>query len=59
MEPEGQLFPMCMPPGGENAMFDWDKAKGKLERVGFRYCYTWPVYRRALEQLQMPEFANP
>lgn len=36
--------------GPFNSMFAWDEKKGRNERVGFRYCYTWRVY---LEQLQM------
>lgn len=30
-------------PGPFNSMFAWDEKKGKLDRVGFRYCYSWGV----------------
>jgi hypothetical protein len=39
-------------PGPFNSMFAWDAKKRKLDRVGFRYCYTWRVYRTLLEELQ-------
>ena len=39
-------------PGPFNSMFAWDKAKGKLDRVGFRYCYTWHVYLEQLRELK-------
>ena len=40
-------------PGPFNSMFAWDKAKGRLDRVGFRYCYTWRVYLEQLKLLQI------
>ncbi len=33
-------------------MFAWSEKKKKLERVGFRYCYTWRVYLEELRRLQ-------
>ena len=39
-------------PGPFNSMFAWDAKKGRNERVGFRYCYTWRVYVEQLKQLQ-------
>lgn len=33
-------------------MFAWDEKKQKLDRVGFRYCYTWGVYLDQLKKLQ-------
>ena len=38
--------------GPFNSMFSWDEAKGKYERVGFRYCYSWRVYLEQLRELQ-------
>ena len=40
--------------GPFNSMFAWDEKKGRNERVGFRYCYTWRVYREQLHMLQVP-----
>ena len=31
LAPTGQLFPMCMPSGGDDAVFDWDPAGGVCE----------------------------
>ncbi|KAL3913620.1 MAG: hypothetical protein SGPRY_007917 [Prymnesium sp.] len=39
-------------PGPFNSMFAWDEKKQKLDRVGFRYCYTWGVYLDQLKKLQ-------
>ena len=33
-------------------MFAKSEATGKLERVNFRYCYAWSVYREALGEMQ-------
>ena len=33
-------------------MFAWDAKKRKLDRVGFRYCYSWSVYLGMLRELQ-------
>ena len=38
--------------GPFNSMFAWDAKKGKNERVGFRYCYTWRVYLQQLREMQ-------
>ena len=38
--------------GPFNSMFAWDAKKGKLDRVGFRYCYSWSVYLGMLRELQ-------
>jgi len=38
--------------GPFNSMFAWDAKKGKVDRVGFRYCYSWGVYAAMLRQLQ-------
>ena len=38
--------------GPFNSMFAWDSKKGRNERVGFRYCYTWRVYLEQLQRLQ-------
>ena len=38
--------------GPFNSMFAWDAKKGRNERVGFRYCYTWGVYLAQLEELK-------
>jgi len=39
-------------PGPWNAMFALDEKKGKLERVNYRWCYSWKVYRAALGEMQ-------
>ena len=38
--------------GPFNSMFAWSEKKKKLERVGFRYCYSWSVYLGMLRELQ-------
>ncbi|KOO30756.1 hypothetical protein Ctob_011571 [Chrysochromulina tobinii] len=39
-------------PGPFNAMFERGKKTGRLERVPRRKCYTWSVYRRALDEMR-------
>ena len=39
-------------PGPFNSMFAWDAKKGRLDRVGFRYCYTWRAYRGLLLEMR-------
>ena len=38
--------------GPFNSMFAWNAKKGAVDRVGFRYCYTWKVYLEQLKLLQ-------
>ena len=38
--------------GPFNSMFAFDPKKGRTDRVGFRYCYTWRVYLQQLKTLQ-------
>lgn len=39
-------------PGPFNAMFERGTKTGRLERVPRRKCYTWSVYRRALDEMR-------
>jgi len=38
--------------GPFNAMFAWDEKKNRLDRVGFRWCYTLDVYVAELRKMQ-------
>lgn len=40
-------------PGPWNAMFALDPKKGRLDRVSYRWCYSWAVYRAELRRLQV------
>jgi hypothetical protein len=39
-------------PGPWNAMFTFDPKKNRLDRVSYRWCYSWAVYRGELRRLQ-------
>jgi uncharacterized protein YbdZ (MbtH family) len=47
LEPTGQLFPLCLPAGGDDAVFDWDPAGGVCVNPYDEYGWGQPYCEHA------------